>query len=316
MSVGKRVMEPRLSKPPGFRKNASRSWLSRSLPYFFIGPALAYLAVLVALPLGQGVQLSFTDTRLINPDGGNFVGLENYNELLASARFWNSFIVTVVYTTATVVFSLILGTLAAVLINKPFRGRAFSRAVLTFPYATPNVAVALIFIWMYNQSGGVLNQAIRVLGFGQVGWLEDPDYGMISVVMATLWKVTPFVMLVMLAALQSVPDELYEATKIDGADSLSTFRAVVLPHVMPTIRIVALLMTIWSIRRFEIIYLLTGGGPVESTNTLVINIYQQAFNQQNLGVAAAIGVLGLLLSLAVTAVFFAVDRRANAKDAQ
>lgn len=292
-----------------------RSW-SSLIPYVFIVPALAYIAVFVMIPLGRGVQLSFTDTRLINPNGGDFSGGENYAELLASDRFWNSLTVTIIYTAAIVVFSLILGTLAAVLLNRPFRGRAVTRAIMTFPYATPNVAVALIFIWMYNQSNGIFNESLAVLGIGQVGWLEDPDYGMISVVLATLWKVTPFVMLVMLAALQSVPDELYEATRVDGADYLSTFRAIVLPHLMPTIRVVALLMTIWSIRRFEIIFLLTGGGPVESTNTLVINIYQQAFQQQKLGMAAAIGVLGLLLSLIVTVVFFIVDRRATLREGQ
>lgn len=293
----------------------SRTW-TRTLPYFFIGPALAYIAVFVMVPLGRGVQLSFTDTRLINPQGGGFVGLENYTELLTSERFWNSFFVTVLYTTAVVVFSLLLGTVAAVLINKPFRGRALTRALLTFPYATPNVAVALIFLWMYNQSSGVLNESLAVLGVGQVGWLGDPDYGLFSVVLATLWKVTPFVMLVILAALQSVPEELYEASRVDGADVLSTFRAIVLPHLMPTIRVVALLMTIWSIRRFEIIFLLTGGGPVETTNTLVINIYQQAFQSQKLGMAAAIGVLGLLLSLLVTVAFFVVDRRASLAESQ
>jgi multiple sugar transport system permease protein len=289
---------------------------ARLLPYLFISPALVYLAVFVLVPLARGIQLSFTDTRLINPTGGKSVGVDNYTNLLADDRFWNSLFVTITYTAAVVIFSLLLGTATAVLINKPFRGRTLARAILTFPYATPNVAVALIFIWMYNQSSGVFNQSIAVLGFGQVGWLEDPRYGMASVVVATLWKVTPFVMLVMLAALQSVPDELYEATRVDGADGVSTFRAIVLPHLMPTIRLIALLMTIWSIRRFEIIYLLTGGGPVESTNTLVINIYQQAFNQQKLGVAAAIGVLGLLLSLVVTVVFFVVDRRATRKESQ
>lgn len=297
------------------RRSRPRLW-SRALPYLFIGPALAYLAVFVMVPLGRGIQLSFTDTKLINPNGGNPAGLDNYSELLTSDRFWNSFVVTIVYTAAIVIFSLILGTLAAVLINRPFRGRVAVRAIMTFPYATPNVAVALIFIWMYNQSNGVFNESLAVLGIGQVGWLEDPDYGMVSVVVATLWKVTPFVMLVVLAALQSVPDELYEATRVDGADALSTFRAIVLPHLMPTIRIVALLMTIWSIRRFEIIFLLTGGGPVESTNTLVINIYQQAFQQQKLGMAAAIGVLGLILSLLVTVVFFVVDRRATLRETQ
>lgn len=306
-----------VSDKPGNTRGRSRSRiLSRFIPYLFIGPALAYLAVFIMVPLGRGIQLSFTDTRLINPNGGSSVGLDNYVELAASERFWNSFVVTIVYTGAIVVFSLALGTLAAILINRPFRGRPVVRAIMTFPYATPNVAVALIFIWMYNQSNGIFNESLAVLGIGQVGWLEDPNFGMISVVAATLWKVTPFVMLVVLAALQSVPEELYEATRVDGADALSTFRAVVLPHLMPTIRIIALLMTIWSIRRFEIIFLLTGGGPVESTNTLVINIYQQAFQQQKLGLAAAIGVLGLLLSLVVTVVFFLVDRRANLREAQ
>lgn len=302
-------------KPKQPRNTRSRAW-SRLLPYLFMGPAMLYIAVFVMIPLGRGVQLSFTDTKLINPQGGNPIGVENYAELLTSERFWNSFVVTVSYTAAIVIFSLMLGTLSAVLINRSFRGRALIRALLTFPYATPNVAVALIFLWMYNQSSGVFNESLAVLGIGEVGWLGDPDYGLFSVVLATLWKVTPFVMLVVLAALQSVPEELYEASRVDGADVLSTFRAIVLPHLMPTIRVVALLMTIWSIRRFEIIYLLTGGGPVETTNVLVINIYQQAFQSQKLGMAAAIGVLGLLLSLIVTVVFFVVDRRASLAESQ
>jgi multiple sugar transport system permease protein len=113
--------------------------------------------------------------------------------------------------------------------------------------------------------------------------------------------------------LQSVPDELYEATRVDGADGLSTFKAVVLPYLMPTLRVVALLMTIWSFRRFEIIWLLTGGGPVDKTNTIVINIYREAFNNSELGRAAALGVLGLVMSLTVTAIYFVVEQRSARK---
>jgi len=301
------------AKHPRIFRSRART---RLLPYLFMGPAMLYIAIFVMIPLGRGIQLSFTDTKLINPQGGDPIGVQNYAELLTSERFWNSFVVTVSYSAAIVIFSLVLGTLSAVLINRSFRGRALTRAVLTLPYATPNVAVALIFLWMYNQSSGIFNESLSVLGIGEVGWLGDPDYGLFSVIVATLWKVTPFVMLVVVAALQSVPEELYEASRVDGADVLSTFRAIVLPHLMPTIRVVALLMTIWSIRRFEIIYLLTGGGPVETTNVLVINIYQQAFQSQKLGMAAAIGVLGLLLSLAVTAVFFVLDRRASLAESQ
>ncbi len=287
-----------------------------SLGYLLIAPAMLYLVVFMLIPLYRGVQLSFTDTRLVSPAAGSYVGFDNYQFLLGSARFWNSMTATIIYTGAVVVFSIILGTLTAVLINRPFRLRGGVRAILLFPYATPTVAAALVFVWIYNRSSGVMNETIGLAGLGPVGWLGDPRYGMFSVVFATVWKVFPFVMLVMLAALQSVPDELYEAARVDGADGLSTFRGIVLPHLMPTIRVVALLMTIWSIRRFEIIYLLTGGGPVERTNTLVINIYQQAFQQQRLGMAAAIGMLGVVLSLAVTVGFFVVERRAAAQEAQ
>lgn len=286
-----------------------------SLGYLLMAPAIIYLFVFMLVPLYRGVQLSFTDTRLVNPAGGNYVGLANYQFLLGSERFWNSMLATVIYTAGVVVFSILIGTLTAVLINRPFRARGPIRAVLLFPYATPTVAAALVFVWIYNRSSGVLNEIVGVANVGPIGWLEQPEFGMFSVTLATVWKVFPFVMLVMLAALQSVPDELYEACRIDGADGLSTFRAIVLPHLMPTIRIVALLMTIWSIRRFEIIYLLTGGGPVERTNTLVINIYQQAFQQQRLGMAAAIGMLGVLLSLVVTIGFFVVERRAAIREA-
>lgn len=282
--------------------------------YLYIAPALLYLVALLLVPLARGLQLSLTDTKLVNPTGGRFVGADNYVELLGSDAFWASLFATLLYTAATVIFAVGLGTFAAVLINRAFRGRAIVRAILTFPYAMPTVAVALIYVWIYNQSGGVLNRSLGVLGIGQQGWLTDPSWGMFSVVLATVWKVFPFVMLVMLAALQAVPDELYEAARIDGAGRLSTFRAVVLPQLAPTLRIVALLMTIWSIRRFEIIFLLTGGGPVDSTNTLVVNIYRSAFSDQNLGTAAAIGALGLLVSLLVTVVFFTVERRQTRKE--
>ena len=306
ISQGKRIKG---SGPPanGPRR---RGWIA----YIFIAPAVIYLAVFVLAALAKGIALSFTDTRLLNPSGGNFVGADNYKGLITSSQFWDSIAVTLVYTVATVFFALIIGTAAAVLVNRPFRGRALFRAIMTLPYAVPTVAVTLIFIWIYNKESGVLNMGVEALGFGQVGWLTDPSFGMISVVLTTVWKVFPFVMIVMLAALQSVPDELFEATRVDGADGLSAFRAIVLPHILPTVRIVALLMTIWSIRRFEIIYLLTGGGPVKTTNTLVINIYNSAFTGQKLGVAAAMGVLGLFLSLGAAVIFSFLERRGAKKE--
>lgn len=280
-------------------------------PYLFIGLAVLYLLLFAVLPLLKGLDLSFTNTRLLNPTAGKYIGFENYSRLLSGGAFFKSVVTTLIYTVFTVVGSLTLGTVSAFVINRFFPGRTLARAVMVMPWAVPTVAVVLVFRWIYNDSTGVANAATAALGLGQRGWLTDPNYGMVSVVIATVWKVTPFVMLVVLAALQSVPEDLYEATRIDGADSYSTFKFVVLPYLLPTLRVVGLLMTIWSFRRFEIIWLLTGGGPVDATTTIVIGVYRLAFNNSELGMAAAAGVLGLLLSLIVTAVYFVAEQRAN-----
>lgn len=282
----------------------------RSLtPYLFIGLAVLYLALFAGIPLVRGIQLSFTDTKLLQPNDGSFIGLANYAELLTSSAMLRSVLTTLLYTFFTVTGALIFGTIAALVLNRAFPGRMLARAIIVMPWAVPTVAVALVFQWIYNDSTGVANQGLRALGVGEVGWLTDPDYGLLSVLLATIWKVTPFVMLIVLAALQQVPDELYEATRVDGADALSTFRLVVLPHLMPTLKIAGLLMTIWSLRRFEIVWLLTGGGPVDATNTVVVNLYRQAFENSQLGLAAAVGVIGLILSVTVTVIYFTVERR-------
>lgn len=278
-------------------------------PYVFASPGALYLLVLMAVPLGRGVWLSFTDTKLLNPNGGDVVGAENYAELLGSGKLYDSILTTVLYSAGTVLGALVLGTVAALSINDRFAGRLLARTLLTLPWAVPTVAVALVFSWIYNVDSGVANRGLRSLGIGEVGWLTDPSMGLVSVTLASVWKVFPFVTLVVLAALQSVPAELREAASVDGANSMTIFRAVVLPHISPTMRIVALLMTIWSFRRFEIIWLLTGGGPANSTNTIVINVYREAFQNSNLGMAAAIGVIGLVMAIAVTVVYFIADRR-------
>lgn len=291
-------------------------WRSRFplAPYLFIGLAVLYLVLFVGYPVLRGFELSFTDTRLLRPNDGDFVGVDNYAALLTGEKFRQSVITTLVYSFFTVVGSVVIGTVAAVVLNRTFPGRVLARAIIMMPWAVPSVAVALVFRWIYNDSSGVANSALSALGIGERGWLTDPQYGMISVLIATIWKVAPFVMLVMLAALQAVPDELLEATRIDGADAYSTFKAVVLPFVTPTLRVVALLMTIWSFRRFEIIWLLTGGGPVDATSTIVISVYREAFANSKLGLAAAAGMLGLVLSLAVTLIYFVVEKRNERRD--
>ncbi|MER7282408.1 sugar ABC transporter permease [Dactylosporangium sp. NPDC000244] len=287
---------------------------SRLAPYLFVGGAAVYLLVFTATPLLRGVLLSFTDTKLLNPDGGEYVGLDNYHDLLVDDRFASSVLTTILYTACTVAGALLLGTAAAFAINDGFRGRAVVRAILTMPWAVPSIAVVLVFTWIFNVGDGVANRGLAGLGIGEQGWLIDPDLGLLSVTAVSVWKVFPFIMLVVLAALQSVPAELRESARVDGADRFTALKEIVLPHIAPTLRIVALLMTIWSLRRFEIIYLLTGGGPVDATNTLVINVYREAFANSDLGRASALGMLGLCLSLVVTVVYFVVERRSARRE--
>ncbi|MCW5951454.1 MAG: sugar ABC transporter permease [Propionibacteriaceae bacterium] len=278
-------------------------------PYLFIGVPVVYSLVFSGYPLLKGLQLSFTNAKLLNPNGGKWVGFGNYSNLLADSATWASIGVTLLYTLLVVLASVLLGLASALLINQAFFGRIVIRAMLTIPWAVPTVAVSLVFIWMFNDGSGVLNEITEALGLGRLGWLTDPDVALFSVTLATLWKVTPFVMLVLLAALQAVPADLVEAARVDGASPLMIFRVVTIRSILPTVRVVVLLMTIWSFRRFEIIWLLTGGGPANATNTMVVSVYRTAFNNNDLGLASALGMIGVVMSLAVTVIYAIVERR-------
>ena len=289
--------------------NISRR-LGRILPYAFILPPMIYLVVFMFWPLGRQMYMSFTNTRIINPNRGRFIGLRNYERLIDDPAFYLSLSVMLIYTVMTVIIGVTLGLVAALAIDRPFKGRAVVRAILLFGWAVPGVAASLIWLWMFNERSGVLNRMTEWLGLGRFAWLTSTDYALGSVLAVTVWQVAPFVMLVVLAALQSVPQEVREAAKIDGADGISTFRAVTLPHIRPSVQLAALLVTVWSIRRFDVIYLLTGGGPLGSTSTLVVKLRQTAFEGHELGMASAYGAVGLALALMVAAIhYFAEQRR-------
>ncbi|MBM3605723.1 MAG: sugar ABC transporter permease [Alphaproteobacteria bacterium] len=285
------------------------------LPYVFIVPPVLYLAVFMFYPLGRQIWLSFTNTRLMNPNRSEFTGLNNYERLFADPEFYMALQVTVIYSALAVILGVTVGMIAALALNRPFPGRAIVRAVLLFGWACPNVAASLVWLWMFNERSGVLNTIVTGIGLDRVAWLTTTQMALPSILLVTVWQVAPFVMLVMLAALQSVPEEVKEAARVDNADSLSVFRAVTLPHVMPTLQLVSLLVAVWSIRRFDIIYLLTGGGPIGSTSTLIVKLRQVAFENYDLGLASAYGVIGLILALTV-AVIHALFTRHRLKRSQ
>jgi multiple sugar transport system permease protein len=287
----------------------------RWLPYIFIGPLALYLLVFQGYPLVQELLLSFTDTSLLSPRVQPFIGLDNYRRLLESPEFGDVLLLTATYTIACVGLAIGFGLLAALVLDQPFAGRGIARALVTIPWAAPSVAVALIFVWMFNAQYGVFNTTLRALGFsaGQENWLDHPSYAMPAILLTTIWQLFPFASVVILSALQGVSSEQREAAVIDGAGRLNVFKAVVWPTIRPSVALLALFLSIWSIRRFDLIWLMTQGGPIGATNTLVIELYREGFVYRSLGQAAAIGMVGVVLALLITIVYFFATRRAESE---
>jgi len=272
-------------------------------PYVFLAPAVLYIVVFQLVPLVQEVYLSFTRTTLLNPAVSVWVGLANYQRVFADPEFQQTLLTTAVYVVCCVVGSVGLGLIVALLLNGRFPGRGVARSLVTIPWAAPGIAVALIATWMFNPQFGILTRLLRAVGIdpGASGALDNPRLALAAILLTTIWQLVPFVAVVLLSALQSVPQELVEAASMDGAGRWTVFRVVTWQVLKPTVGLVAVLMTIWSLRRFELIWLMTRGGPLGSTRTLVIDLYSQAFESKQLGVAAAIGMVGIVISVIVIA---------------
>lgn len=285
----------------------------RWTPYLFILPIALYLLLFQLYPLAQEAALSLTSTSLLSPQLHEWVGLDNYRRMVESEDFRGVLVTTVIYVVACVGLAIGIGLGAALLLDAPFRGRGLARALVTVPWAAPPVAVALIFVWIFNAQYGVFGWALRTLGIaaGRENWLDSPSLALPAVLLTTIWQIFPFAAVVILSALQGVPPELKEAATIDGAGRLAVFRAVTWPTIRPSVALLSLFLTIWSIRRFDLIWLMTQGGPIGATETLVIRLYREAFVFRDLGSGAAVGMVGLVIALMVTLVYFQFARRAE-----
>lgn len=301
---------PRRKGTPMFAGRNDTLLTARWLPYAFMAPVFLYLLLFDFIPLLNELYLSFTSTSLLTPTIHKWVGVDNYRELFSNADFLKSLWVTAVYTVSCVVLAIGVGLGAALLLDAPFLGRAVARTLVTLPWAAPPVAVALIFTWIYNAQYGVFNFVQRSLGIETFeNWLDTPDHALTAILIPTIWQIFPFSSVVILAALQGVPKELRESAALDGAGAWDIFRAVVWPTIRPTVMLLALFITIWSLRRFDLIWLLTQGGPIGATNTLVIDLYRRAFVYRDLGAGASVGMVGLCIAFVVTIVHHRLSRR-------
>lgn len=269
-------------------------------PYLFLLPAGIVLLVFFFIPFFQTIYFSFLSyhNNIYMPA---YIGLENYKTLFHSAIFYKVMFNTFVYLFLAVPILAIVPLFIAILINQKLRFLTLYKILIYFPVIVSIVVAAIAFKWLYAQTG-VLNYCLHIFGLNSIGWLTDTRFSLISVIIVTIWKGIGYYMMIYLAALMSVPNELYEACDIDGASFLRKHLTVTIPHIMPTIALVTTISAISAMKVFAEIYVMTKGGPLNSSKTIVYYIYERAFENLDLGYASALAVVLLVIVMAFSLV--------------
>ncbi len=278
-----------------------------------IAPTVLILSAVIVYPLVSAIYLSFFS--IYTPTlQGSFVGLSNYAAILSGKSFWFSLWTTVIWTAGTLFLQVVFGVGMALLLNQNILFRSLARSLVLFPYFVSTVVAVLVWRWLFNDLYGILNHLLMRFGIVDmpVDWLGQMPNTMLSVITVGAWKFFPFVVIAVLARLQTIPEHLYEAARIDGAGVVSRFLDVTLPQLRDVLSIVILLRIIWDFKEFDLIYLLTGGGPVDSTRTLPLIVYQQAFGLNQMGMAATYAVAMMIVML-VFMIFYLVRARRGAE---
>ncbi len=266
--------------------------MNKHTPYLFILPAAILLVVFFFIPFFQTILMSFQDYNSIyNPV---FNGFDNYIKLFQSPIFYKVLINTFLYLIVAVPILAVIPLFLAILLNQKLKGITLYKILIYLPVIVSIVVAAIAFKWLYADQG-ILNYLANSLGFNSVGWLTDPNWALYSVVIVTIWKGIGYYMMIYLAALMSVPKELYEACDIDGAGFFTKHLTVTIPHIMPTIALVVTISSISAMKVFAEIYVMTKGGPLNSSKTIVYYIYERAFENLDLGYASAMAVVLLII---------------------
>ena len=285
----------------------SRRRLSEpSFAFLLNAPALIAIVGLVGYPIAYSLWLSLHRYNLKRPNVFRFVGIGNYVEIFGSDEFWAALQVTLVFTALGVVLVVALAILIALLLNEPFPGRGLVRTMVLVPWAIPPVVNGLMWQWIYDAKVGALNGllvALRVIPTYR-GWLSDPTDALLALVMAHVWNAVPLGVILLLAALQTIPAELYDAGRVDGSTAWQLFRHVTLPWLAQPLMVVLVLQTMLAIRVFDVIYVLTAGGPGTSTTTLVWQTYVTTFDSLDFGLGNAYAYTISLITLGLALVYF------------
>jgi multiple sugar transport system permease protein len=284
----------------------------RPLAYLLLLPSAVMIFSLIAVPLVQAFYFSFTNKSTL---GGHysFIGLDNYISLFQRPDFPEALRNSIVWTGGNIVLDMSIGLFVALVLHCQFRFRGLARALVLFPYLIPTIVAVLVWRYMLHGLLGVINYWLMDLHLisTPVSWFGSTNRAMMGVIFVGIWKLFPFVVISLLGILQSIPTETYEAARVDGANTIQEFWYITVPSIMPVFVITALLRTIWTWDNFDIIYLLTGGGPVNATTTLPVFVYKEAFRQYRLGRAAAVSVVTFCIMLVLIILYLRLYEKAE-----
>jgi len=286
----------------------------KSLPYVLVLPMVVMMTIVILYPVIKTVGMSFFENYLARPSVNPFVGLKHYLNFFDNKYFINSIIITIKYVAITVLLRFVIGLIAALLLNENVKGVGIVRSIVVIPWAMPVVVVCLLFVQMFDFQYGIFNYMLTSIGIIKepVKWLSDKNLALPVAMFVNIWKGWPWVAIMLLAGLQGIQKEQYEAAEIDGAGYFKQFWYVTLPTLKPVTLTVFILLMVWTIKDFDIVYVLNKGGPAHATEHITIFIYQKAFEALRMGEASAAGVLVLIVTMIFTIFYLRLlDRTDN-----
>jgi multiple sugar transport system permease protein len=290
-----------------------RRWTSRWTALAFLAPLIVYLLLFYAYPLYRNIDLSVHDytPRAFIQGNPEFTGLDNYLNVVSDDAFLRALGNTALFTLGSIVVQYALGLALAVFFHRGFRLSAVLRALFLVPWLLPLIVSASTWSWMLNSDNGIVNAALQAFGIGQINWLTSPDTSLLAVTIANIWLGVPFNLVILYAGLQNIPADLYEAAGLDGANAWQRFRRITFPLLRPVSAITLLLGLIYTLKVVDIIWIMTRGGPADTSTTLAIWSYREAFGtgQPDFSPAAAVGNLLILIAFAAGLVYVHLQRR-------
>ncbi len=294
-----------MTQPPA----QGQPWRQQLIGVLVVLPALGLILSLIVYPVAYSLWLSLLEKHSFFPQQ-RFIGLENYLYLWGDAEFWTSLWLGVIYSVWTILFQLILGVAAALILNESFVGRGLVRGIVLFPYMIPTIVAVILWKWLLNDTYGVVNYWLFALGIVRdpISWLGT-DHIMLSTIVMSVWQFFPFVLLSVLARLQTIPEELYEAAKVDGASALRRFTHVTLPQIRGILFVVILLRSIWMFTKFDTVWLMgEGAGAGRYIRTLPVYAYMRTLTYYQAGLGAAIAVIMFAILIVSTVIYFGLFR--------